>query len=138
MQSKTYQSYKKKAAGALKTASKRAIHKKSQATVDLIGSKIANRITKVSKTLQQNNSEKNTNENGKELPKERYVSLEERQKIIDDLRLLQQYNNGISKNNKFAKQYTKSTKDLDVEMLMYNLIGYSNDYVRKFMVILQR
>ena len=78
----------KKAAGALKTASKRAIHKKSQATVDLIGSKIANRITKVSKTLQQNNSEKNTNENGKELPKERYVSLEERQKIIDDLRLI--------------------------------------------------
>ena len=103
MQSKTYQSYKKKAAGALKTDSKRAIHKKSQATVDLIGSKIANRITKVSKTSQQNNSDTNTNENGKELPKERYVSLEERQQIIDDLRLLQQCNNGISKNNKFAK-----------------------------------
>ena len=54
----------------------------------MIGSKIANRITKVSKTSQQNNSDTNRNENGKELPKERYVSLEERQKIIDDLRLI--------------------------------------------------
>ena len=32
------------------------------------------------------------------------------QKIIDDLRLKQQYNNGISKNNRFVKQFVKSTK----------------------------
>ena len=43
---------------------------------------------KVSKNLQQNNSETVTNENDKEKPKERYVSLEGRQNIIDDLRLI--------------------------------------------------
>ena len=44
------------------------------------------KITYVSKNLQQNNSEKVTNENDKEIPKERYISPEERQKIIDNLR----------------------------------------------------
>ena len=33
----------------------------------------------------------------KEIPKEGYISLEERRKIIDDLRLTQQYDNGITK-----------------------------------------
>ena len=44
-----------------------------------------------------------------EIPKEKYISLEKRQQIIDGLRLVKQYNSGISKNNKFARQYTKST-----------------------------
>ena len=37
-----------------------------EATVDLIGYKIADKITKISKTLQQNNSESVTNEHDKE------------------------------------------------------------------------
>ena len=53
----------------------------------MIGNKIANRITKVSKNSQQNNSETVTNENDKEIPKERYISPEKRQEIIDALRL---------------------------------------------------
>ena len=48
------------------------------------------KITKVSKHLQQNNLETATNQNDKEIPKEmpkqRYISSEERQKIIDNLR----------------------------------------------------
>ena len=40
------------------------------------------KITKVSKNLQQNNS----NQYDKEMSKERYISPEERQKIIDNLR----------------------------------------------------
>ena len=48
------------------------------------------KITKVSKSPEQNNSETVTNENDKEIPKEipkkRYMSPEERQKIIDNLR----------------------------------------------------
>ena len=44
------------------------------------------KITRVSKNLLQNNSETFTNENDKEIPKESYVSPEERQKIIDNLR----------------------------------------------------
>ena len=46
--------------------------------------KIANRITKITKTLQKTV----TNNNDKEMPKERYISAEERQNIIDDLRLI--------------------------------------------------
>ena len=53
----------------------------------MIANKIANKITKLSKNSQQNNSETVTNEHDKEIPKERYVSLEERPEIIDELRL---------------------------------------------------
>ena len=41
--------------------------------------------------------------------KQRYLSPDERQKIIDDLRLIQWYKNEMSKPNKFVRQYTKST-----------------------------
>ena len=43
---------KQSANDAFKTASKRAIHKTAEATGDLIGNEIANRITKSSKNLQ--------------------------------------------------------------------------------------
>ena len=39
----------------------------------------------------------------------RYISPEERQQIIDELKLVKQYNNGISKNSKFVRQCIKST-----------------------------
>ena len=68
---------------ALKTDSKRVIQKTAEATGDLTGNKIADKITRVSKTSPKNNSE--TNE--EEILRERYISPELRQKIIDDLRL---------------------------------------------------
>ena len=40
------------------------------------------RITEVSENSQKNNSETVTNENDKEIPKERYISLEEREKLL--------------------------------------------------------
>ena len=43
------------------------------------------KIIKVSKKLQQNNSEIVTNENDKEIPKERCIFKKERQEIIDNL-----------------------------------------------------
>ena len=46
------------------------------------------KIAKISKHTQKNNSEAVKNENDKEVPKERYISPEERQKIIDNLRLI--------------------------------------------------
>ena len=49
--------------------------------------KIVNRITKVSKNSQQNNSETVTNEHDKGIPKERYIFPEKRQEIIDELRV---------------------------------------------------
>ena len=54
-------------------------------TGDLIGNKIADKMTK---HLQQNNSEKITHEYDKEIPKQIYISPEERQKIIDNPRLI--------------------------------------------------
>ena len=52
----------------------------------MIGNEIANKIKRVSKNLQQNNLEAIANEHDKEIPKERYVSPEERQETIDELR----------------------------------------------------
>ena len=71
----------------LKTSSKRVIQITAEATGDLTGNEIANKITKLSKKSQQNNSETATNEHDKEIPKEKYVSPEERQEIIEELRL---------------------------------------------------
>ena len=59
-----------------------------QRIMNLIDKKTAGKITKVSKNSQQNNSERVTNENDKEIPKERGRSPEERQKYIDYLRLI--------------------------------------------------
>ena len=78
---------KQSATDALKTSSKRVIQKRTEATGDLIVNKIANRITKVSKNSQQNNLETVTNEHDKKIPKETYVSPEERQEITDELKL---------------------------------------------------
>ena len=49
---------KQSATGSLKTATKRAIQKTAEATGDLIGNKIADKITRISKILPQNNSER--------------------------------------------------------------------------------
>ena len=42
----------------------------------------------ISKNLQQNNSETVTNEDDKEVPKESYISPENRKETIDDVRLI--------------------------------------------------
>ena len=55
-----------------------------ESTTDLVGKK----ITKVSQNSEENNSETVTNEHDKEIPKEIYISPEERKKIISSLRLL--------------------------------------------------
>ena len=77
---------KKYAADAIKSASKRAIQKTAEATGDLVGSKIADKITSASK--KSRNEEIKSNEVNNEIPKERYISPKERQQIIDELRLI--------------------------------------------------
>ena len=52
----------------------------------MIGNEIASKSKGVLKGPQQNNSETVTNEHDEEITKERYVSPEERQEIIDELR----------------------------------------------------
>ena len=73
---------------AFETVSKGAIKETAEATGDFLRNKIANRITKILKSSQQNNSVTVTIGHGKEIPKEIYISPEERQKIIDDRSLI--------------------------------------------------
>ena len=77
---------KKSATDVMKTASKRAIQKTAEATGDLVGNKIADKITSASK--KSHNEEIQSNKVNNETPKERYISPKERQKIIDELRLI--------------------------------------------------
>ena len=87
---KLLNSTKKSKTDAIKTASKRAIQKTADATGDLIGNKIADKITSVSAELRSTkNATENNNTNNKiEVPKERHISSEKRQLIIDELRLV--------------------------------------------------
>ena len=79
---------KQSAADALKISSKREIQKMAKITGDLIGNKIAIKITRISKTSQQNSSKTATNKHDNEITKERYICPDERKTIIDDLRLI--------------------------------------------------
>ena len=84
---KPLDSAKESTTDAIKTASKRAIQKIAEATGDVIGNKIADKITSVSKTPSNNN---NNDDENVELTthKKRYVSPEEIQQIINKLRLV--------------------------------------------------
>ena len=62
--------------------------KRTEEATHFIVNKSANRITEVSKISLQNNSKTATNEHDKEIPKGRFVSADEKQGIIDDLRLI--------------------------------------------------
>ena len=66
-------------------AGKKIVHKSAEATGDLIGKNIADKITSASKT--SHNEEVHSSEVNNEIPKGRYISPKERQKIIDELRL---------------------------------------------------
>ena len=81
---------KKSATDVIKTASKRGIQKTVEATGDLIGNKIADKITSASKKKSNNNINNNNNDDDIELAthKKRYISPEERQQIIDELMLV--------------------------------------------------
>ena len=78
---------------AVKTASKRVVQKTTEATGDLIGNEIADKITSLGKTRSKGKKEER---------QETYISPENRQQIIDDLRLFKPYKNGIPKNYKLC------------------------------------
>ena len=77
---KLVDSDKTSATDAIKTALKRAIQKTAEATGDLTGNEIVDKITSASK--------KSQNEVNNEIPKERNISPKDRQKIIDELKLI--------------------------------------------------
>ena len=73
---------KRSATDAIKTASERAIQKTAEATGDLIGNKIVDKIISVSKRKSNNDDVELATH------KKRFISPEERQQIIDELRLV--------------------------------------------------
>ena len=84
---------KKSTTDAIKTASKRAIQKAAEATGDLIGNKIADKITSVSKKSNNNNNDDDDDDDDDEdvqltTHKKRYISPEERKQVIDELGLV--------------------------------------------------
>ena len=86
---KLLDSAKKCTTDAIKTASKRAVQKTAEATGDLIGNEIADKITSVSKKSASElpNDEPEVDVE-RATPKKRYICPEERQQIIDELRLV--------------------------------------------------
>ena len=66
-----------------------------------LGIKLLIKLQTLQKNSQQNNWDRVTNENDKDIPNERYVSPEKRQEIVVDLKLTYKHNSGISKSNKF-------------------------------------
>ena len=81
---------KKSATDAIRTASKRAIQNTAEATGDLFGNKIADKVTSASKKSlkKPHDEESSSTEVNNKISKERYISPKERQKIIDELRLI--------------------------------------------------
>ena len=76
---------------AIKTASKRVIKKTAEATGDLIDNKIADKITSISNkksTKELPNNDERAADVEITAHKKRYVSPEEGQQIIDELRLV--------------------------------------------------
>ena len=80
-------SAKKSTIGTIKTVSKRAIQKTADAAGYLIGSKIDDKITSVSKKSATRSQDNEANDESETL-KGRYISPERRQQIIDELRLV--------------------------------------------------
>ena len=86
---KRLDSAKKSTTDAIKTASKKAIQKIAEATGDLTGNKIADKITNTAKKSTKELPNDETEEDAElATPKKRYISPEERQQIIDELRLI--------------------------------------------------
>ena len=88
---KLFDSTKKCTTDVIKTVSKRAIQKTAEATGDVTGNIIADIITGISKSPKEMHSKQlysKADENETEIPKERYISPEKRQKVNDELRLV--------------------------------------------------
>ena len=83
---KLFDTAEKFSTDTIKTTSKRAIQKTAEATGDLIGNKIADKITSISKKLVKEFPI--NDEDVKITNKKRYISPEERQQIIDELGLV--------------------------------------------------
>ena len=69
---------------------KELIQETAEATGDLIDNKIADKLANISKSLKELHSKalRSQNEDGLEIPKERYTAPEKRHQIIDEFKLV--------------------------------------------------
>ena len=89
-------SSQKSTTDAIKTSSERAIQKTAEGTGDLIVNKNADKITSIFKKPSNNNNKNNNNNNNNDgaaltTHKKRCISPEERQQIVNELRLDNEY-----------------------------------------------
>ena len=82
---KLLDSARKSTTDAIKTTSKRVIQKTAKATGDLIGNKIADKITSVSKKCNNNNK---NNEDVELTAHKKDTYLQKKEQIIEELRLV--------------------------------------------------
>ena len=87
---KLFDRAKKSKTNAIKTASKRAIQKTSEATGDLIGNKILDKMTSVSqkKSTKELHNNDQTKEEDVEITTHKKDTYLQKQQIIDELRLV--------------------------------------------------
>ena len=86
---KLYNSTKKSTTDAIRTSSMRSIKKTAEATGDLIGNKITDKITSISKKpVKELHNNDETEDVEITTNEKRYISPEERQQIVDELRLV--------------------------------------------------
>ena len=85
---KLIDSASKSTTDAIKTAPKMVIRKTAEAAGDLTGNKITDKITSVSKKPNNNNNNNNNEDVELSTHKKRHISPEDRQQIINELRLV--------------------------------------------------
>ena len=85
---KLLDSAKKSTTETIKTASKKVIQKTAEANGDLIGNKIADKITSVSKKKPTKELPNDETKEEDVTAKKRYISPEERKQITEELRLV--------------------------------------------------
>ena len=148
---KRLDSAKKSTADAIKTILKRAIQKTAEVTGDKISDKITSVSKKSGKELQNNEAEVDVE---RATPNKRYVSPEVRQQIIDELRLVMEYQKienlldnevALSASNKPSKFRTRNWVEINdnirgayspnkqirfkTAMLRSSLCDYSDAYI---------
>ena len=85
---KSFDTARKCTTEAIKTASKRPVQRIAEATGDLIGNKNADQITRISKKSVKELPNNDDEDAEITTLKKRYISPEERQQIIDEIRLV--------------------------------------------------
>ena len=108
-----------------KTTGKRILKRSAEATGDLVGNKIADKITSASK--------KSHDEVNNEIPKEKYIYPKERQKIIDDTSNQPskfRTRNWAELNDESSRAYNVNSQiKFKTTMLKSSLFDYSDAYI---------